>query len=398
MALRNIGGDKGDKFFRYKMPDIMSKVEKPGTNGQQTVILNIAEISKAIKINPQYTTKFFGYELGAQASYQASSDRTCAVLKGIHRIDELRKLLEKFISMFILCPTCKLPEITMSAKKSVTAICASCGFGGPLNTGHRLEKFIVNHPPSGGKDKSGKKKKKKRGKKGKDRDEEPSVEAAPSTSIPEIKASEEAPERKAPQGDTKTKWTADVSAEAQEARRQALMATETADSKRRAKVGKVDNSKPEQVLRAFTIEADRDVHQIVSELDRLRLSHDLSMQEKFRVVLEGLVDINKPKKLGKQFKKQAKVFKALAKGASEKTMLITSIVRFLQDGCLDRLPIVLQALHEKDVLDDQSVLSWAASPPEADSAAVGKTVAVEARKAAQVFVDWLEEDDEESDE
>eukprot|EP00808_Paulinella_micropora_P005301 g50651.t1 len=402
LLLRNIGGDQGDKFFRYKMPDLMSKVEKPNTNGQQTVVLNIAEISKALKINPEYPTRFFGYELGAQATFMDTSDRTCAILKGIHQPAELRRLLEKFINMFILCPTCKLPETRLSVKKkSVYATCASCGYDGPLTHGHKLENWICTHmttKKTGGKDKGSKKK----GKKSKREDEEKEKEEQNG----DHQAKEEAPAEEEPaaapeKAPAKVAWTVDVSEEAQERRRQAVIEQEMQEEKTRNKlkqIGKVDTSKPEEVLRAYVTEAERQVHEVVSELERLRLSHDLSQQEKWRVFLDGLLDISKPKTLGKQIKKHKKVFLAVADNPTSKLLLITSVVRFLQGGNLSRIPIVLQALYECDVLEDSAIVSWYQSPPETDAAAVGKDVALEARKQAKIFVDWLEEEEDDEEE
>eukprot|EP00457_Paulinella_chromatophora_P006171 gb/GEZN01006189.1/.p1 GENE.gb/GEZN01006189.1/~~gb/GEZN01006189.1/.p1 ORF type:complete len:404 (+),score=91.49 gb/GEZN01006189.1/:218-1429(+) len=398
--LRNIGGDQGDKFFRYKMPDLMSKVEKPNTNGQQTVILNIAEISKALKINPEYPTRFFGYELGAQATFMDTSDRTCAILKGIHQPLELRKLLEKFIQMFILCPTCKLPETKLSCRrKNVVATCASCGYDGPLNHGHKLENWIATNLGTKKPKDKGNKKKGKKSKKGKEeeKEEEANGQDAPAEepeTVPEVEEEEVAPKP------TKLSWTVDVSEEAQERRRRELIEQELADEKARSKlarIGKIDTSKPEEVLRAYVQESNRQVHEVVSELERLRMSHELSSQEKWRVMLEGLLDITKPKTLSKQIKVQAKNFQAVADSPTSKLLLITSAIRFLQAGQLQRMPIVLQAFHEHDVLDDASIISWHESPPETDAAAVGKDVAIQARKESKFFIDWLQREDEESD-
>ena len=65
---------------------------------------------------------------------------------------------------------------------------------------------------------------------------------------------------------------------------------------------------------------------------------------------------------------------------------------------LPRLPIILQALYDADVLEEEAILKWASSPPEASW--VTKDVAIAARKAAKPFADWLQnaESEEDSDE
>jgi translation initiation factor 2 beta subunit (eIF-2beta)/eIF-5 len=50
-------------------------------------------------------TKYFGFELGAQSKFDKETER--AVVNGSHQAGDLAKMLEKFIEIFILCPTCK---------------------------------------------------------------------------------------------------------------------------------------------------------------------------------------------------------------------------------------------------------------------------------------------------
>jgi translation initiation factor 5 len=51
MASLNIGGDKADASFRYKMPRMQTKIEGRG-NGIKTVILNMADVAKALNVDP----------------------------------------------------------------------------------------------------------------------------------------------------------------------------------------------------------------------------------------------------------------------------------------------------------------------------------------------------------
>jgi len=49
MATINIGGQKNDKFYRYKMPDLVIKIEG---KGMKTVLVNICAIAKALHRSP----------------------------------------------------------------------------------------------------------------------------------------------------------------------------------------------------------------------------------------------------------------------------------------------------------------------------------------------------------
>jgi len=104
----NIGGDPNDVNYRYKMPPLSTKIEGRG-NGIKTVLMNIVEVAKSLHTEPSYATKFFGMEVGAVSQFDTK--RNVGIVNGVHQSQELQALLRKFISEFILCQKCKLPEL-----------------------------------------------------------------------------------------------------------------------------------------------------------------------------------------------------------------------------------------------------------------------------------------------
>jgi len=58
MAVVNIRRDVDDKFYRYRMPVLTTKIEGKG-NGIKTVIPNMSDVARALSRPPTYTTKFF---------------------------------------------------------------------------------------------------------------------------------------------------------------------------------------------------------------------------------------------------------------------------------------------------------------------------------------------------
>lgn len=79
MATVNVNRGVTDIFYRYKMPRISAKVEGKG-NGIKTVIVNMAEVAKALGRPATYPTKYFGCELGAQTQFDYKVSR-CALIQ-----------------------------------------------------------------------------------------------------------------------------------------------------------------------------------------------------------------------------------------------------------------------------------------------------------------------------
>lgn len=148
MAMVNIPSTCDDPSYRYKMPRLVSKKEGRG-NGSKTCIENMSDVARALRRPPQYTTKWFGAELGAQTTYtNKEGEGERAIVNGHHDTPIFQTMLDKFIDKYVLCENCKLPEIDMKVKKgNIMAKCAACGWAGDLDNNHKLAAFITKNPP-----------------------------------------------------------------------------------------------------------------------------------------------------------------------------------------------------------------------------------------------------------
>jgi len=378
----NIGGDKNDASYRYKMPKLVTKIEGRG-NGIKTVIVNMPLIAKALHVNPAYPTKFFGFELGAQSKFNESTDR--AIVNGSHGAGDLAVTLNKFIDRYILCPRCRLPEIkhNIQVKKNrIEVDCAACGHNGDLNWNHRLVTFIF-------KDKDQKKKNKKKDKrKDKGRDKH-----AVSTRVllPIRKEKKE------------TAWFMDSSKEAQQRRKDEEFAELVGKKSAGTSLTKesLKDETPVNILKFFIETRETPTpDDIASEVRRLQLSRGLDDPQKIKVLLEAIIDTSVPKKVPSEYKKNASTLRKFTRDNQGKTLLIYCIedqIGVAKPLLLSRMPMILQELYDVDVLDEDTIVQWAQSPPE-QSWMVPKDVAERARLKAKPFVDWLLEAEEESDE
>lgn len=139
----DVGGHGADPFYRYKRSRILVKTEKVGSNGQQTFVTNATDIASDIARPVLFITKFFAIELGTHAKY-VTIDRCGILLKGIHDVSSLEAILEKFIGLFVLCGSCRLPETKMSIKAHGVALkCAGCGNRTEVSP-HKIAKFMYS--------------------------------------------------------------------------------------------------------------------------------------------------------------------------------------------------------------------------------------------------------------
>lgn len=156
----NVNRTVQDPYYRYKMPRILAKVEGKG-NGIKTVIVNMAEIAKALsrpatcKLDFKFstnnftfidTTKYFGCELGAQTNFDLKNERY--IVNGEHDANKLQDILDGFIRKFVLCPSCDNPETTLTVRRqAINSKCKACGHAFTIDSKHKIATFILKNPP-----------------------------------------------------------------------------------------------------------------------------------------------------------------------------------------------------------------------------------------------------------
>ena len=129
-----------DPSYRYKMPQLILKVEGKG-NGIKTGLVNIADIGTALNRDATEMTKYFGYELGTQTTASAADDRF--VVNGARSLTDMEMFMAKYIEGFVICGHCRLPETCYKIKKQmVSQKCMACGSKTECDPNHRLSTFI----------------------------------------------------------------------------------------------------------------------------------------------------------------------------------------------------------------------------------------------------------------
>lgn len=393
----NVNRNVSDVFYRYKMPRIVAKVEGKG-NGIKTVIVNMAEVAKALGRPPTYPTKYFGCELGAQTQFDFKNERF--IVNGSHDAGKLQDLLDGFIRKFVLCPECENPEtdLMVSTKKNtVSQGCKACGYHGILVSNHKLMTYILKNPPNlnpasqGSSLTEGKRSKRSKKTNGDAQDSETPDESIidNSNTDPSVDNGDEA------DGDDKG-WTVDVSEEAVRARMQDL----TEGAKSMTISDDLEKTEKERMdifyvqvkrkLEAGLLEKTDDQKELLAEAERLEIKTKAPL-----VLMELLFDQNalhqakKYRLLLLRFTLNDKKAQRYLLGGLEQVLALH------KDQLMPRVPALLKLLYDLDVLQEACILDWA---DKVSKKYVSKEISQEIHDKAAPFIKWLKEADEESSE
>ncbi|KAH9985761.1 eukaryotic translation initiation factor 5 [Russula vinacea] len=395
----NVRRDVDDKFYRYRMPVLLTKIEGKG-NGIKTVVPNMSDVARALSRPPTYPTKFFGSELGAQTSVDEKNDRY--IVNGAHDAIRLRELLDAFIDKFVLCGSCKNPETDLIVTKNEMIVrdCKACGERTGVDMRHRLSTYIIKNPP---------KKKNKASKGGHAEAPSPSGEANGTV------AAGENDEAEAGDDDEMTKrikaealdlnpesqladegWSADTSSDAVKARVGAITAGV-------ASLGLSGGGEDES-----DEDADSPYTQLgnwvkenpgVNAVEVFKKVQDLGIEKKHKAV-QVLAQTLFTSNIITEVPAYIPIFQKMVTSEKHQKSLLGGIERLAgveYPDLIAVIPKILMEFYQADVVEEDVVTSWGTH---VSKKYVDKETSRKVRKASEPFLKWLaeaEDDDEEED-
>lgn len=417
MATVNIRRDVTDPFYRYKMEKIQSKIEGKG-NGIKTVIVNLGSVAHSLSRPPAYVIKYFGFELGAQANAKPSDDRW--IINGAHDAAKLQDYLDGFISKFVLCKKCKNPETDVIIKDDkITLDCKACGQRTDVDPRLKLSTFIVRNNPKGGKKE--KKDKKARREQKKEKSAANGDDASPGDSNNSENGDENGDAEDAASDDELTRrikseaetievekeikdddWAFDVSEEAVKARAKDL----PADLKRSLVLDdeddEADGPSSYEQLGSWIVETAEEKGGVteVSDIDIYKKAKEFGIESKHKtvaVLAQSIFD----DKITKQVEARTPLLKKMITSERHEKAFLGGTERFVgQDrpALIAQVPAILLAYYQNDLVSEETLKAWGAK---ASKKYVDISTSKKIRKAAQPFLEWLEnaesEDEEDSD-
>ncbi|KAE8393195.1 domain found in IF2B/IF5-domain-containing protein [Aspergillus alliaceus] len=417
MATVNIRRDISDPFYRYKMERLQSKIEGKG-NGIKTVVVNLNSVAQSLSRPPAYVIKYFGFELGAQANAKPTDDRW--IINGAHDAAKLQDYLDGFISKFVLCKKCKNPETDVIIKdEKIILDCKACGQRSDVDSRLKLSTFILRNETSG---KGGKKnkadKKTRREQRNKKNETANGENGSPGESNSDngdaengdvgieagsddeltrrIKSEAQNIEAK----DAEVEWAVDVSEEAVRAR-----AKELPDDLKRSLVIEdadddgVDGPSAYDELGSWVLATASEKGGVaeVDDVDVYMKAKEYGIESKHKtlaVLAQTLFD----EKIAKQIPNRAGLLKKMITSERHEKAFLGGIERFVgkdHPGLISQIPAVLLRLYEEDIISEETLKAWGSK---ASKKYVDIATSKKVRKAAEPFLQWLENAESESEE
>ncbi|KAG8531510.1 uncharacterized protein KY384_003139 [Bacidia gigantensis] len=401
MATMNIRRDVADPFYRYKMERLMSKIEGKG-NGIKTVVVNLSSVAQSLARPPSYVIKYFGFELGAQTNTNPADDRW--IINGAHDASKLQDHLDGFINRFVLCKKCKNPETDVVVKDDrISLDCKACGQRSDVDVRLKLSGFVLkNQPKKGKKDKA-----EKKARRAKAKENDGALEANSDDEFTR-RINEDAKDLNGAVADEDTvEWTVDTSEAAVKARAQELpsdfkQSLTLEDAEDDGEEGGAGNTAYDQ-LGSWIISAAESKPQGVAEVPDVEIylkAKELGLETKHKtltVLAQTIFDDG----MAEQIPKRASMLKKMITSDRHQKALLGGTERFVgkeHPKLIAQVPKILLALYQEDLVTEEVLKPWASK---ASKKYVDISTSKKVRKAAEPFIEWLnnaESDDDSEDE
>jgi len=400
MGTLNVNRKVTDIYYRYKMPRICAKVEGKG-NGIKTVIVNMADVAKALNRPATYPTKFFGCELGAQTQFDHKNERF--IVNGSHDAGKLQDLLDGFIRKYVLCPECDNPEtdLLINAKKEIISqTCKACGYHGLLTVHHKLNTFILKNPPNinpasqGASLTEGKRSKRSNKKGDNDSGTTNSTNGDQSNDSNDFETTKKV-NNSNDDDDDDANWTVDVSEEAVRARMLDLT-----DGAKNITISEDTEKTEKERMDIFYeyVKKRRDAGELGNVQAQLELNNEanrLEVHQKATLILAELLfsgniiaEAKKHRNLLLRFTHDdTKAQKYLIGG-------IELILALHAEKLMDKAAGIFKMFYDLNLLEEKVLIEWGSK---VSKKYVSKDVAAQIHEKVSPFIVWLQEADEESE-
>lgn len=115
---------KISKHERFEVPAPQSAIM-----GSRTILFNFKEICDVLNRDPVHLLRFLSKEMATAGTL----DGLRVIFQGRFDRETLRRLIDRYIKDFVICPVCKRPDTRIVKEKRLQfLVCDACGARSPV--------------------------------------------------------------------------------------------------------------------------------------------------------------------------------------------------------------------------------------------------------------------------
>ncbi|RLG97693.1 translation initiation factor IF-2 subunit beta [Candidatus Bathyarchaeota archaeon] len=112
------------KHERFEVPEPQSAIM-----GSRTFLFNFKEICEALNRDQVHVLRFLSKEMATAGTI----DNSRVIFQGRFDQETLKRLIDRYVKDFVICPVCKRPDTRiMKEKRLHFLICDACGARSPV--------------------------------------------------------------------------------------------------------------------------------------------------------------------------------------------------------------------------------------------------------------------------
>merc|ERR1712154_301481 len=207
-------------------------------------------------------------------------------------------------------------------------------------------------------------------------------------------------------------WSVDISEDAVAKRKQKEMATLARKKKNEqkniedqnkaqntAKTGINDNSPP-QILRNYVHSAQRSFLEILDEIKRISMARKFDQKKKLQLTIEALCKLDTLENFIVSLKKYKEILQTFTSNANDTKVFFGVLEEFVSrrnpDEFLGKVYKIFECLYDEDIVSEEDMIKWDELPTD-KAVIVEQEEAESIRLKAKPFINWLRENEDDSD-
>merc|ERR1712130_199414 len=167
-------------------------------------------------------------------------------------------------------------------------------------------------------------------------------------------------------------------------------------------MGKKDNNdnSPPQILRNYVNGGERSYLEILDEIKRISLARKFDQKKKLQLAIEALCKLDTLERFVESLRKYKVIMQSFTANANDAKVFFGVLEEFVcrrnPDEFLGKVYKIFECLYDEDIVSEEDMIKWDELPTD-KAVIVEQEEAESIRLKAKPFINWLRENEDDSD-